>query len=776
MQANFSASIEFLRAFHGDAPWVLTAIKDRAVTTRTFHEEGACRLWLEEKGADHNIYFQVNPVRGDVEKKTAREDIAAMAWLHIDLDPRAGEDLEEEQKRILDSLLHPPGDVPPPTCIIFSGGGYQGFWKLSTPIPIDGDVARAEDAKRYNTQLETLFSSDATGNVDRIMRLPGTVNRPDAKKKAKGRRPALAKVVDFCVDRTYDIRRFTKAPPTQAADVGFAGRKVAAPGNVRRVDVMEELGEKLPRWVGPTIVHGKDPEGEKTWPSRSEALFAVVCALVRADVSDEDIYSIITDQDHRISESVLEKGSSMERYALRQIERAREECEDKNLREMNDRHAVVRNYGGKCRVLEEQRDDRLERSLLTVQSFGDIEGSYCNVEVTIGNKDNGTPITMPLGKWWLKHPHRRQYDRVTFVPGRDVEGAYNLWRGFACDARPGNCDLYLEHVRETICAGNVEKSNYLLKWMANCVQNPAQPGEVAVVLRGRQGTGKGVFAKTFGALWGRHFMQIANSKFLVGAFNAHLRDCVVLFADEAFHAGDKIAEGVLKTLITEHMLVIEAKGINAETSANCVHLIMASNEQWVAPVGTDDRRFFVLDVTDRRIKDFGFFEALERQMLNGGREALLHFLMNLDLEGWNIRQVPETWEHAVQVDFSRPPEEAWWYQKLRDARVLPEHDKWEREVPAIALFEDFKAETGEGSQLSFGHLFRRLVPRHERIQKRTPCTFTRPNGSVATCPRPYFYVLPTLEECRDWFDKAFSGPRNWETVREDDTAPPPEEF
>jgi len=776
MQANYSTSINFLRAFHPDGVWVLTAIKDRAVTTRTFREEAACRVWLEEKGADHNIYFQVNPVRGDVEKKTERADIAAMAWLHIDLDPRAGEDLDAEQARILSSLKQPPAGVPPPTCVIFSGGGYQAFWRLKEPVPINGDVALAEDAKRYNTQLETLFQSDATGNVDRIMRLPGTVNRPNAKKKARGQKLALAKVIDFCVDREYDIKQFTKAAPTQAGDVGFAGRKVVAPGNVRRVDVMEELGEKLPRWCGPVIVHGKDPEGEKTWPSRSEALFAVVCALVRADVSDEDIYSIITDPDHKISESVLEKGSSTERYALRQIERAREECEDENLRKMNDRHAVVRNYGGKCRVIEEQRDDRLERSLLTVQSFTDIEGSYLNVEVTVGNKDDGTPITMPLGKWWLKHPHRRQYDRVTFVPGREVDGAYNLWRGFACDARPGNCDLYLEHVRETICAGSIEKSNYLLNWMANCVQYPAQPGEVAVVLRGRQGTGKGVFTRTFGSLWGRHFMQIANSKFLVGAFNSHLRDCVVLFADEAFHAGDKIAEGVLKTLITESMLVIEAKGVNAETSANCVHLIMASNEQWVAPVGTDDRRFFVLDVVDRRIKDFAYFEALERQMSSGGREALLHFLLNRNLEGWNIRQVPTTWEHAVQVDFSRPPEEQWWYAKLRDGRVLSEHERWEREVPAIALFEDFRDATGERSSLAFGHLFRRLVPKHERIQKRTPYTFTRANGSVATCPRPYFYVLPALEECRDWFDKAFAGPKNWETVREDDTAPLPEEF
>ena len=50
---------------------------------------------------------------------------------------------------------------------------------------------------------------------------------------------------------------------------------------------------------------------------------------------------------------------------------------------------------------------------------------------------------------------------------------------------------------------------------------------------------------------GQHALHISNSKHLVGNFNAHLRDCVLLFADEAFYAGDKAHVGVLNSLITE---------------------------------------------------------------------------------------------------------------------------------------------------------------------------------------------------------------------------------
>ena len=46
---------------------------------------------------------------------------------------------------------------------------------------------------------------------------------------------------------------------------------------------------------------------------------------------------------------------------------------------------------------------------------------------------------MPLGSWWIGHPHRRQYDNgMRFMPESDedvVNGTLNLWQGFAVAAR-----------------------------------------------------------------------------------------------------------------------------------------------------------------------------------------------------------------------------------------------------------------------------------------------------------------------------------------------------
>src|SRR5690606_8158768 len=150
--------------------------------------------------------------------------------------------------------------------------------------------------------------------------------------------------------------------------------------------------------------------------------------------------------------------------------------------------------------------------------------------------------------------------------------------------------------------------------------------EVAVVMRGGRGTGKSFFAKMFGRLFGRHFLQVANSQHLVGNFNAHLRDSVVVFGDEAFYAGDKKHESILKTLVTEENIVIEGKGVDAEPSRNYVHLILASNDEWVVPAGLDERRFFVIEMGEGHKQDHAYFKTIKQDLEAGGFENLLHFL------------------------------------------------------------------------------------------------------------------------------------------------------
>ena len=161
---------------------------------------------------------------------------------------------------------------------------------------------------------------------------------------------------------------------------------------------------------------------------------------------------------------------------------------------------------------------------------------------------------------------------------------------------------------------------WFVNWMARLIQYPGEPAEVAIVMRSsEQGTGKGTVARALLHLIGhRHAMPVSNSKHLVGNFNAHLREIIFLFADEAFFAGDRAHIGVLNSLITEPILTIEGKGRDIMTFPNLLHIMMASNEDWVVPASADARRYFVLDVQPTVLGNREYFDKLNDELRTGG--------------------------------------------------------------------------------------------------------------------------------------------------------------
>lgn len=774
--------MDFLSLWRPGGPWTLTAITpDGPIETKSFagDKEGQLKAaqWIEQYQGKRNLYFHVNSVRGNLENKASKEDMLSLDYLHIDLDPRPGEDMVEERNRALRMLTQ---YKLPPTFIIDSGGGFQGFWKLrpDARLEINGSVAIAESLEAYNIQLEREFQADHCHNVDRIMRLPGTINLPTLKKQKKGRVPALARLVEYRENATYKIDYFTPALRIQRDDSGLSGGrpKIKVAGNVPDLgteDLKEwamENGKLISDHTLALIATGQDPIDPTKYASRSEALFKVCCDLVRAEVPDDMIFAVITGS-NEIAASVKDK-PGWESYALRQIERAKEEAIDPVLRKLNEKHAVISDIGGKCRIISEVFDSALGRTKISKQSFEDFRNRYRNIKVQVGMAESGAPVLIPAGNFWVDHPNRRQYDTLIFSPGREVDDAYNLWKGFSCDAYPGDKHLrYLDHIKTNICSGNEELYDYLIGWMARTVQKPDSPGEVAVVLRGKRGTGKSYFVKEFGALWGRHFLQVSDSKHLVGSFNAHLRDAVVLFGDEAFFAGDKRHESVLKTLVTEEHLVIEGKGLDAEAAPNYVHLVLASNEDWVVPAGLDERRFFVLEVGEKHKQDHSYFKAIHRDLLAGGRENLLHFLLNYNLEPYEVRKVPQTEALREQKLLSMSPEIHWFYDKLMEGRLLSTKMDWDPVVSKDLLYEDYTRDMRDQgrknynlSRVAFGKFLSRIVPGGYPISKQAVLEMpgTNEHGlDIVVNRRCYVYEFPPLNDCREWWDTKMGGPYEW---------------
>lgn len=775
-------AIEFLQKWDSKGPWVLTAIAPEGgqIATRTFINPREMRDWVELHNGKRNLYFTINKVVGNFETKPCKIDVQEISVLHLDADPRVGEDIATERERIFLALST---FTPHPSIIVSSGAGFQAYWLLEIPIPLDGTEATAIEAEAYSVQLELLFGGDHCANCDRIMRIPGTINLPNAVKRKKGRVATIAEIIEW-KGTAYPLNLFTKAPIKIQSKNGEldqlpgGGERVRISGNIEPiyVDNLETKGVVVSDHVKFLIIHGKNIEEGKQYTSRSEALFAVVCALVKAGASDDIIAGIIMNRENKISESVLDKPRP-ERYAAKQIQSAREEADDPVLRRLNSRHAVIADLGGRCRIISETFDHALKRPRISYQSFQDFMNRYCHEKVQVATDKDGRPVTKPIGQWWTMHAQRRQYETIVFAPGRDVPEAYNLWQGFACEAIPGECNLFLEHVLRNLCKENKEYYDYLIGWMARCVQQPDCPGEVAVILRGEMGTGKSLFAKSFGSLFGRHFLQVSDPKHLVGSFNSHLRDCVLLFGDEAFYAGDKKHESVLRALVTEEHLAIEQKGVDVFTSSNYTHLILASNSSWVVPAGVNERRFFVLDVGQDKMQDKKYFAAMQKQLNEGGREALLHFLLTYDLTRYEVRDVPKTAALQDQKVLSMGNEESWWYEKLEEGRILKDQDLWESEVMKDALQNDyilFMQRTGimrKATPVVLGKFLSKVCPGGvpRSFQQMAEVTCMGNFGEQYTKQRRmYFYKMPPLASCREHWDKHYGGPFKWHAPLERD--------
>lgn len=752
------------------------------INTVTFEagKQGEMRDWIEERQGKWNMYFTVNPIIRPMGSKPKKTDMRGMAWLHVDVDPRPGEEFGAERERAEKVLRE---FEPAPTVIIDSGGGFQGFWQLDKEHVTDGSEEKAAELEAYNMQLEVLFQGDNCHNIDRIMRLPGTINLPNDKKRKKGRVEALAKVVVADWDKSYALSKFTAAPRVQTTGPGGGGGpQVKLSGNLPKLDSLDDLPDTVSARTKMLIVNGDDPDDPNKYPSRSEVLFAVLCELVRAGVDDDMIAACVMDPDYTISAHVHDQARPQQ-YVARQIQRAHEEAIDPWLRKLNEDHAVIEDIGGKCRVISEVMDFALNRERISRQSFEDFRNRYMHRSVVVGQDKEGNDVKMPLGKWWLMNPNRRQYRTIMFAPGREVPDAFNLWQGFSCEARPGSCDLFLTHVRDNVCRGNEMYYEYYMNWMARAVQKPDSPGEVAIVMRGRMGTGKSFAVKAFGALWGRHFLQVSDSKHLVGSFNAHLRDCVVLFGDEAFYAGDKKHEAILKTMVTEETIMIEGKGVDAEAAPNYVHLMMASNSDWVVPAGTDERRFFVLDVGDGQMQNKDYFKAIRAELDSGGQEALLHLLMTRDISGFDVRQFPKTEALQEQKLMSMSPEEQWWFEKLMEGRLLHDRDGWPVEVIKADVQRDYLyyAERQKimrrASPTALGKFFKRVLPAAmpRTFQKWTDVSEADDYGHERTRrSKAWFYEFSSLEDARAHWDDRFGGPYPWPAI--DEAEEPKEPF
>jgi len=222
---------------------------NRPVVGRSFPKtesgQAAAMRWLTEadrKG--YGIYFNANEVKplGKGHAKAKEAEVSTVRFLHVDADLPTGtapDDVETARAELLAKIKAAP---LVPSVIINSGNGFGLFWELAEPVTVTPE--NREDIKARNVALADQLGGDDCENLDRVMRLPFTVNRPNAKKIKAGRVPVLADVVsDLRGLVVYTLEEFVPATvcnektPTRTESSGTAYETIGAPDIPETVDL-----------------------------------------------------------------------------------------------------------------------------------------------------------------------------------------------------------------------------------------------------------------------------------------------------------------------------------------------------------------------------------------------------------------------------------------------------------------------------------------------------------------------------------------------------------
>jgi len=329
--ADTDTAIDFLRRWGFAALSAIDPASGR-IETKTFPRENdgagdlperALRDWIDARQGKANLYFSTNRPARPIFKKAEKSDIARAVAFHCDADPRAGEDLGQERHRIRSRI---EAFSPKPSVVVDSGGGFQCFWLLREPVKLHGEDGIAfDEIERRNRALDVALDGDSCFNVDRVMRLPGSINVPNKKKRDKGRDQAGTAVVWADWDRRYDLTDFELAPPLAAAEKQTAA--LAGPIDLDDLD-LSHLSEAERDRCRAIVLNGFDPGDSTKYHvngelNRSAATMGAAYLLKMAGVTESAAVSILTDARYAISAHCLAQKGNAKRAAERAYRRAK---------------------------------------------------------------------------------------------------------------------------------------------------------------------------------------------------------------------------------------------------------------------------------------------------------------------------------------------------------------------------------------------------------------------------------------------------------------------
>ena len=269
---------------------------------------------------------------------------------------------------------------------------------------------------------------------------------------------------------------------------------------------------------------------------------------------------------------------------------------------------------------------------------------------------------------WLADPAIKFYDNMKLVPPplECSSKTLNLFTGFTAD-KLTNCklvpiDLVLGHIK-LLCEDNVTYAEYVLNFLAHIIQYPAELTRTALVFKGIQGSGKGIFFNWFGKnIIGLKYHYTTADPTNITVHNDHLNGKILINLDEVRAADTYAAASQLKNKITEPIITLQNKYVKPFTVENYGRYIFFSNQDNPVKVEDTDRRYVIFKTSDRYARltpddpvKVKYFSELKAALADSNViYSFMHHLRGRDISHVNWEDRPMTESYVISRELNIP--------------------------------------------------------------------------------------------------------------------------
>lgn len=259
-------------------------------------------------------------------------------------------------------------------------------------------------------------------------------------------------------------------------------------------------------------------------------------------------------------------------------------------------------------------------------------------------------------------PMRQTYEVVLDDMGRK---GLNTFIPARVKMQQGDVSLWLDHVARIL--PRAEDQKIWFDYLAHCVKYPGYKIPWAPMIQSAEGVGKSVFIEVIQHALGAMYTYRPKAQELVSSgskFNAWMRSKLMIIVDEIKIDERRELIEILKPMISDVQIEIQAKGVDQEIEDNPANWVFFSNYKDAIPVNKNGRRFAIFYSSLQSKNDIlkagmneDYFNRLWSWLRDGGGfEAVAYWLHNYPIERGSIpHRAPETTSYIEALKISRTP-------------------------------------------------------------------------------------------------------------------------